>query len=81
MLLYDLFSLELAAGEDMEHQDADPRLLSIVAKGNRFVMQFVSLQISWAELLERLDSLGIDVDQYREDVRLNHEDAGLAWLS
>jgi hypothetical protein len=80
-MLYDLFSLELAAGEDLAYGDADPRLLQIVEKGNKYIKQFISLRLTWAELLERLECLGIDVDQYQEDIRLNHLDAGLAWLS
>ena len=80
-MLYELFSLELAAGDDMAHGEADPRLLAIVKEGNGYVRQFLSLHLTWSELLERLEALGINIDQYREDVRLNHEDAGLAWLS
>jgi hypothetical protein len=80
-MYYDLFSLEVAGGTDLSYGDADPRLMEIAGRGNQYIRQFLSMKLSWADLLARLDSLGIDVDQYQEDVRENHRDRGLLWLS
>ena len=80
-MFYDLFRLEGAAGQDMAHGDVDPFLMAVATKGNEWIKQFLSLQITWAELLERLEHLGIDPDQYTKDIRQNHLDRGLLWLN
>ena len=80
-MFYELFSLEVTAGQDMSFGDCDPRLLQIAAQGNKYIKQFISLRLSWAQLLERLEYLGIDVDQYQADVKANHLDQGLLWLN
>lgn len=80
-MFYELFRLEVAAREDMAHGDADPNLMIIATQANVWVKKFLSLEISWGELLSVLDSLGIDIDNYQRDVRLNHLDRGLLWLN
>ena len=80
-MLYELFRLEVAGGLDMAHRDADPSLMARAKRGNDYIRDFLSLRLTWVELLDRLESLGIDPYQYQNDIQSNFQDRGLPWLN
>lgn len=79
--IYELLRLEVKAGEDMFHRDSDPALLYLAQKGNTAIKAFLSGRISWAYLLDVLESLGINPTQYELDIRENFRERGLLWLN
>lgn len=73
--LYELFRLEVTAGEDLK--DSDPAMLQTAFTCNLAVKDFLAQKLKWCDLLDILDYFGVNVDEYAETVENNLKAAGV----
>lgn len=74
--LYDLLRVELESGIE----DSDTATLNICKIANDAIKDFLRTNLTWNNLLEILDYLGLDVDQYQKDIEANFKESNLPWF-